>query len=91
MALLLAPLGLDGLAFTVMGWGIGYVLAVAALGRRSRRRAWSGCRPGRPLSLGLLSVGGLLIVLWNGRGRWAGLAPIALGSRSGRGPTGRTC
>ena len=78
VALALAPIGLDGLAFTVMGWGIGYVLAVAAwvagLGG-----AVVGVPAGPPASLGLLSVGGLLIVLWAGRGRWAGLGPIAAG------------
>ena len=77
-AMFLAPLGLDGLAFTVMGWGIGYVLAVAhwvaGLGG-----AVVGVPAGPALSLGLLSVGGLLIVLWHGHGRWAGLAPVALG------------
>ena len=78
VALMLAPLGLDGLAFTLMGWGIGYVLAVAAwvagLGG-----AVVGVPAGPAVSLGLLSFGGLLIVLWTGRGRWAGLAPIAAG------------
>ena len=38
-----------------------------------------GVPAGPAVSLGLLSLGGLLIVLWTGRGRWAGLAPIAAG------------
>jgi len=78
VALFLAPLGLDGLGFTVMGWGVGYVLAVAAwvadLGG-----AAVGVPAGPAASLGLISLGGLFLVLWIGRGRWAGLAPVAVG------------
>ena len=78
LAMFLAPVGLDGLAFTVMGWGIGYVLAVAGwvagLGG-----AAVGVPAGPAASLGLLSLGGLFLLLWRGRGRWAGLAPVAAG------------
>ena len=78
VAMFLAPVGLDWLAFTVMGWGIGYVLAVAGwvagLGG-----AAVGVPAGPAASLGLLSLGGLFLVLWSGRGRWAGLAPVAAG------------
>ncbi|HVH01551.1 MAG TPA: ComEC/Rec2 family competence protein, partial [Amaricoccus sp.] len=79
LAMFLAPVGLDGLAFTVMGWGIGYVLAVAGwvagLGG-----AALGVPAGPAASLGLLSLGGLFLLLWRGRGRWAGLAPVAAGA-----------
>jgi competence protein ComEC len=78
VALMLAPLGLDWVAFTVMGWGIGYVLRVAAwvagLGG-----AVVGVPSGPAASIGLVTLGGLVFVLWIGRGRWAGLAPAAAG------------
>ncbi|MBP7002555.1 ComEC/Rec2 family competence protein [Amaricoccus sp.] len=76
VAVLLAPFGLDWLAFMAMGWGVGYVLAVAhfvaGLGG-----AVSGVPSAPGLALGLVTLGGLVLVLWNGRGRWAGLAPLA--------------
>lgn len=78
VGLIAAPFGLDWLPFTVMGWGIGYVLAVssyvAGLGG-----AIVGVKSGPGITLALLALGGLFIVLWIGRGRWFGLAPIALG------------
>jgi competence protein ComEC len=78
VALVLAPLGLDWVAFTVMGWGVGYVLGVASwvagLGG-----AVVGVPAGPAASLGLMTLGGLFFVLWIGRGRWAGLAPAAVG------------
>lgn len=78
LAVLLAPFGLDWIAFTVMGWGIAYVLWVAGfvadLGGAS-----VGVPSGPGASLGLLALGGLVLALWIGRGRWVGLAPMALG------------
>jgi competence protein ComEC len=76
VALFLAPLGLDWLAFKAMGWGIGYVLAVATF-VADLDGAATGVPAGPPVSLGLLSLGGLFVALWTGRGRWAGLAPVA--------------
>lgn len=78
VAVILAPLGLDWIAFTAMGWGVGYVLevarAVAGFGG-----AVSGVPSGPGAALGLLAAGGIFLVLWNGRGRWFGLAPMAAG------------
>ena len=41
--------------------------------------AAAGVPSGPATGLGLLALGGLFLVLWIGRGRWAGLAPIGLG------------
>jgi competence protein ComEC len=73
-----APLGLDGLPFLVVGLGMGYVIAVAEF-VAGRGGAVIGVPAGPPASLGLIAFGGLVVVLWVGRGRWAGLAPVALG------------
>jgi competence protein ComEC len=78
VGVLAAPLGLDWLPFQVVGLGMGYIIAVAdfvaGLGG-----AVTGVPAGPPASLGLIACGGLVVVLWIGRGRWAGLAPAALG------------
>jgi len=78
VAAMTAPLGLDWLPFAVMGWGIGYVLAVADF-IASLGGAAAGVKAGPSASLALLCGGALFLVLWIGRGRWAGLAPMALG------------
>jgi competence protein ComEC len=78
IAVAAAPLGLDWLPFRIVGLGMGYIIAVAdfvaGLGG-----AVIGVRAGPPASLGLIAAGGLLLVLWIGRGRWVGLAPVAFG------------
>lgn len=76
IAVILAPLGLDWIAFTVMGWGVGYVLEVARV-VAGFGGAVSGVPAGPGAALGLLSAGAIVVVLWNGRGRWLGLAPMA--------------
>jgi competence protein ComEC len=77
IAVMAAPFGLDWLAFTAMGWGVGYVLGVAEF-VAGLGGAAAGVPAGPGASLGLLAAGGLWLVIWNGRGRWAGLAPMAL-------------
>lgn len=77
VALLLWPLGLDWIAFRVMEAGLDWIIAVAL---------WISAQPGaiRPVVmppgvvLGLITGGMLLVILWRGRARWAGLAPVAL-------------
>jgi competence protein ComEC len=76
VAVILAPLGLDWLAFAAMGWGVGYVLAVARF-VAGMGGAVAGVPSGPGLALALIAFGGLLLALWQGRGRWAGLAPLA--------------
>ena len=78
LALVLYPLGLDGVALWAMGLGLDWILFVA-----HRVAEIEGARgyvvgPG-PWVLPLLALGGLFFLLWQGRGRWAGLAAVALG------------
>ncbi|MBE9635816.1 ComEC/Rec2 family competence protein [Salipiger mangrovisoli] len=78
LAAILLPFGLDGVALQLMGQGLRWILAIART-----ISSWDGAvgqivAPG-PGVLPSLSLGGLLLLLWQGRGRWAGLAPICLG------------
>lgn len=78
VGVLAAPFGLDWLPFRVAGLGMDYVIAVARL-VAGFGGAVTGVRAAPPASLGLLIVGGIVFVLWIGRGRWAGLGLVALG------------
>jgi competence protein ComEC len=78
IAVLAMPFGLDWLPFQAVGLGMGYVIAVAEF-VAALDGAVYGVRAGPPATLALIGLGGLFIVLWAGRGRWAGLAPIVLG------------
>lgn len=78
VGLVLAPVGLDWLPFTIMGWGSAYVLAVASF-VAGLGGAATGVHSGPDASLALIALGGLVLLLWCGPGRWAGLAPMALG------------
>ncbi len=76
VAVLLLPLGIDGLPLWVMGQGLRWILGVA-----DRVAALEGARipvmaPG-PWVLPLLALGALVLVLWQGRGRLAGFLPLA--------------
>ena len=77
--LIAMPLGLEALPFRLMGWGSAYVLGVsdfvAGLGGATR-----AVRSGPPAALGLLAAGAVFALLWRGRGRWAGLAPMLAGA-----------
>ncbi len=77
-ALILMPLGLEGLPLALMGLGIDATTRtaewVAALpGATSRIAAIS------PASFVTMAVGGLWLLLWRERPRWLGLAVIAAG------------
>ncbi len=78
VGILLAPLGLDWLPFTVAGLGMSYVIAVARF-VAGLGGAVTGVPAGPAASLGLIVFGGIVFVLWIGRGRWAGVAIAALG------------
>jgi len=77
IAALLWPLGLEWMAFWVMEQALAWILFVAE---------WVAAMPGatRPIVappaivLGLISMGGLIVILWRGQGRWAGLAPLVV-------------
>lgn len=77
VSLLLWPFGLEMLALSVMGLGLDWIINVAT---------WMSDRPGviRPIVmppgpvLGLITTGFLLVILWQGRARWVGLAPVIL-------------
>lgn len=78
LALLLMPLGLDGLPLQVMGWGIGVMLDIAH---------WVANWPGASwrvatipsIALILTVAGGLWIALWQAAWRTLGTALIAVG------------
>ena len=78
VGILLAPFGLDWLPFQIVGLGMGYMIAVAEF-VAGLGGAVTGVRAGPPASLGLIALGGLFLVLWIGKGRWLGFAPVALG------------
>jgi competence protein ComEC len=77
VALILWPFGLQMLALRVMEAGLNWIIGVAM---------WASSQPGaiRPVVmppatvLGLIAGGVLLVILWRGRARWMGLAPVAL-------------
>ncbi|MBE3639218.1 ComEC/Rec2 family competence protein [Mangrovicoccus sp. HB182678] len=75
LAACLAPFGLAGPALWAMGAGCSWILAVAA-----RVAALEGAvRPvvaPAPAVLPLIAGGALVVILWQGRGRWAGLLPV---------------
>lgn len=75
VAMCLMPLGLEGVALWVMGLGLRWILGVAE---------WVSGLEGAvrlvvsPLwfVLPLITLGGLMVALWQGRGRWLGLMPM---------------
>jgi competence protein ComEC len=77
LAVAVMPLGLEALPLTVMGWGLDWVMAVAAA-----TAAWSaghGTMPAMPgFSLVLITAGFLWLTLWRERWRLIGLVPMAV-------------
>lgn len=78
LALLLAPLGLDGIGLWLMGLGLRWILAVAdwVAGLDGARGYVHGPAP---WVLPLIALGALVLILWQGRARFGGLAVMALG------------
>ncbi len=76
-ALLLAPLGLEELGLMVMGWALDWILGVAHWAAGLPDAVGHVAQPG-PWVLPVLALGALWVVLWQGRGRLAGIVPMAL-------------
>ena len=77
LAACLMPLGLEGLALWIMGLGLEWILGVAHWVSNFEGARGTVVRPD-PEVLPLLALGALIVVLWQGRARWLGLAPVAL-------------
>ncbi|TBN47076.1 ComEC family competence protein [Hansschlegelia quercus] len=75
--LLLAPLGLDGLAWAVMGQGLSLVLAIAR-----EVSSWPGAEGGLPAfgegAMLLFAFGLAWLCLWHTTLRWFALVPLTL-------------
>ncbi len=78
LSYLLMPLGLEDIALTPMAWGIDAVIAIAR--EISASPGASYYVPTMPLwGLGLVTLGGLWLILWRRPWRLAGLAVIGAG------------
>ena len=76
-AAVLAPLGLAAAPLAVMGWGLAWILGVADWITGLEGAITPVVTPG-PAVLPLLSVGALIVILWQGRSRWFGLVLVIL-------------
>ena len=77
LALCLAPLGASAFGFWIMSKGLSWILTVA-----ETVAGWPGAR-GFVVApdiwvLPVLVVGGLMVLLWQGRLRWVGALPVCL-------------
>ncbi len=77
IAFILAPLGLEGYAFWVMGEGIGAILAVAEY-FSTLDGATTSIKSASPMVLAGIFTSGLILFLWQGRGRSVGVIMLAL-------------
>jgi competence protein ComEC len=78
LAALLMPLGLDGPALAVMGWGVEGVLVIARE-VASWPGAAQGAEPIPPWGLGIFAFGMVWLCLWRARWRWLGVPVMAAG------------
>lgn len=76
LAAALAPFGLEFVGFEIMRLGLAWILAVADFVSAMEGSTRAVTSPG-PWVLPMLTLGGLVICLWKGAGRWAGTALIA--------------
>lgn len=81
LAGVLMPLGLEGPALAVLGWGCEAVLAVARE-VASWPGAATGARPIPPWGLACFAFGMVWLCLWRARWRWAGVPLMVLGLAS---------
>lgn len=78
LALVLAPFGFDWIGLWIMGLGLRWILWVAEL-VASLDGARGFVAGPVPWVLPLMAFGALFVILWQGRGRYAGLLAVALG------------
>ncbi len=75
LAAILWPLGLSGPVWWAMEWGLAWILAVAA-----HVAALPGAVEPVPTpagwTLGAITLGALVVLLWQGRARWLGVLPM---------------
>lgn len=77
LAFVLMPLGLEGWAFWVMGKGIGYILWVSQY-FSNLDHAVTHIKSAPAIILAGITVGGLILLLWQGKGRAVGILVITL-------------
>ncbi|GGE41726.1 ComEC/Rec2 family competence protein [Actibacterium pelagium] len=73
----LAPLGLGKVGFTLMGWGIEWILYVAQWVSSLEGAIWPVTTPNVAV-LPLIALGGLFVIIWRGALRLAGFIPCAI-------------
>lgn len=74
---LLGPLGIEQPALLMIDWGCRWILWVSDVVANLDGAAWA-LPTATPAMLPVLTLGGLFVVLWQGRGRWAGVPVVAL-------------
>lgn len=75
LAVLVMPLGIEFIPLRVMGWGLEWIMGVAAQVAAVEGAVGHVPAPG-PWVLPCYAAGGLMLALWSGRGRWLGIAPM---------------
>jgi len=78
VAALLAPVGLAAPALAVMGWTAAWILAVAHWVAGLNGAITPVPQPG-PWVIPMIAFGALWVLIWQGRARLLGLAPLAVG------------
>ena len=78
IAALLAPLGLEQLALEPMRWGLLWILGVSSWVAGLEGSVHRIKAPG-PWVLPLMSLGALIVILWQGAARYSGVALIVAG------------
>ncbi|MBM7067653.1 ComEC/Rec2 family competence protein [Actibacterium sp. 188UL27-1] len=78
IAALLAPFGLEQLALEPMRWGLLWILGVSSWVAGLDGSVTRIMAPG-PWVLPVMSIGALVVILWQGRARYGGIGLIAAG------------
>ena len=79
IAAVLSLIGLEGGAFWVMGQGIDWILGVAHF-VAAQEGSVLRIKSGPVWALGLITFGGLVVIIWQGRLRWSGGALAIVGA-----------